>query len=520
MRASAVVLLLGAWGVGRGAWAQTPPAAPAGGDAAGRAVYVRWCAGCHGDNGHGDGPAAVHLLPKPRDFSRGLFQIRTTASGEIPMDADIRHVVDEGMGGGSMPAWKNTLSSDERAAVVRYVKSLSSGFTQAPHALTFGSDPGGGQRAIDSGRALFRQIQCFKCHGDNARGDGRSAPTLKDDWGNPIRAADLTQNWTFNGGGTVEEIYHRLRTGLDGTPMPSFSDQVDAKVLTDGDLWRVAHYVRSLSPEKTPVVRDIVNAARIDGALPAGPNDSAWSRVDRFYFPLVGQVIMRPRWFAPTVNGVWVQALHDGKKLAIRVTWHDPSQSPDSVWRLWRGRMARVMASDDSTPADTASALPDRLAIQFPTHLVEGMKRPYFLMGSAEQPVYLWRWESTPGAATEALGKGAGQIEPLPEAPDSVIATSAYDHGEWRVQFVRALTTADSTNRLQFVPGRPIPMAFFAWDGSNGEDGTRMAIGSWVGIYLGEPARAGTVGWPILAVVSTAGLGLLVVRRAQRNAKQ
>src|SRR2546427_6984193 len=44
----------------------------------------------------------------------------------------------------------------------------------------------------------------------------------------------------------------RLRTGLDGTPMPSFSDLIDQKFLTDEQLWRLAQYVRSLSPAETP----------------------------------------------------------------------------------------------------------------------------------------------------------------------------------------------------------------------------------------------------------------------------
>jgi len=83
---------------------------------------------------------------------------------------------------------------------------------------------------------------------------------------------------------------------------------------------------------------------------------------------------------------------------------------------------------------------------------------------------------------------------------------------------LRSLATADSTDRLQFAPGRPIPMAIFAWDGSNGETGTRMAVGSWVGIYLSEPGRAGTYVWPLLAMLSTGGLGFLVVVRAQRTA--
>ena len=490
----------------------------AGADDAGRTVYVKWCAGCHGDQGRGDGVAAGHLLPKPRDFTRALYQVRSTATGEVPTDADIRHVVDEGMPGTSMPAWKSTLSSGERAAVTRYVKTFSNAFATPPTALEFGSNPGGGRTAIDSGRALFRKIECWKCHGEAGRGDGRSAPTLKDDFGNPIRATDLAENWMFNGGPTVEDIYHRLRTGLDGTPMPSFSDLVDAHVLSDGDLWRISAFVRSLSPEDEPRVRDVVAAARIEGTLPAGPDDSAWAGADRFYLPLVGQVILKPRHFAPTVNGVWVQALHNGQQLALRVTWHDPSQSPDSSWNLWRGRMARAMTSDDSVPADTTSPLPDRLAVQFPARVTEGSVRPYFLMGSTEQPVYLWQWESDPRTAVEGTAKGVGQFEPLGGATDTLTSAAVYDHGEWRVQFTRALATADSVNQLQFMPGRAIPMAVFAWDGSNGETGTRMSVGSWVAIYLGEPARAGTYVWPLLAMLSTGGLGLVVIVRAQRTA--
>src|SRR3989454_8436564 len=93
----------------------------------------------------------------------------------------------------------------------------------------------------------------------------------KDDAGFPIYAADLHQSWRFRGGPTAADIYRRLRTGLDGTPMPSFSDLIDQKFLTDEQLWRLAQYVRSLSPAETPDVRDVIHAAQIAGALPAAP---------------------------------------------------------------------------------------------------------------------------------------------------------------------------------------------------------------------------------------------------------
>lgn len=486
----------------------------------GRAVYVKWCAGCHGEEGRADGPAASRLLPKPRDFTLGIYQIRSTATGELPLTADIRRVVDDGMPGTSMPGWRGVLSGQERDAVVRYLEAFSPAFAgPRPPALTFGRDPGGGRAAVDSGRALYRRIECWKCHGDAGRGDGQSAPRLEDDADNPIRAADLTRNWLFNGGGDVEDVYRRLRTGLDGTPMPSFSDLIEGNILTDGDLWRLAHYVRSLSPERPPEVREVVQAALVAGPLPAGPDDSAWARVERFFVPLVGQVIVRPRWFAPMVNGVWVQAVHDGTSLALRASWSDPSLSPDSTWNTWRARVASRMAHDDTAATVDPTPLPDRLAVQFPRRIPTGMDRPYFLAGSAQEAVYLWLWESAPRGAVEATARGLDAVSPVAGGQDSLQASATWEAGEWRVQFTRALAVADSSERLPFEAGRTVPLALFAWDGSSGEAGTRGAIGSWLGIHLAEPGRAGTVVWPFLAMVTTGGLGFLVMVRAQRAAR-
>ncbi|MCZ7582047.1 MAG: c-type cytochrome [Deltaproteobacteria bacterium] len=40
------------------------------GDAAkGKAVYLQYCAACHGESGKGDGPAGAALNPKPRNFN-------------------------------------------------------------------------------------------------------------------------------------------------------------------------------------------------------------------------------------------------------------------------------------------------------------------------------------------------------------------------------------------------------------------------------------------------------------------
>ncbi|MGH7531199.1 MAG: c-type cytochrome, partial [Gemmatimonadales bacterium] len=398
-----LVVLLGVWASGRPAVAQDT--------AQGRAVYEQWCAGCHGESGAGDGEAARYMLPRPRDFRGAIYQIRTTASGGLPTDDDIMRAINEGLPGTAMPGWRDRLSERDRRDLVAYLKTFSDFFadtTFRPEPLDFGGAPGGAgsEEALRVGRQFYDTIQCWKCHGQRGRGDGPSAPTLEDDAGQPIFAADLTQNWLFNGGGTVEDIYRRLRTGLDGTPMPAF----DTTVATTEQVWRLAQYVRSLSPDQPPDLRDVIHAPRVDGALPRGPNDSAWNQVDPYWFPLVGQIIAQDRWFAPAVRGVWVQAAHTGDSLALRLVWNDRSQSPDTAWLAHARRVLAAMAGDAEVTAP--ELWPDQVAVQFPLTIPAGMERPYFLMGSRTDPVYQWRWSSAaPERAVAGLARGLARFE-------------------------------------------------------------------------------------------------------------
>ncbi|MGH7507048.1 MAG: c-type cytochrome, partial [Longimicrobiales bacterium] len=465
-------------------------------DHPGKPTYDRWCAGCHGVDGDGQGDAAGYMLPRPRDFTKALYQIRTTASGQLPTDADIRRVIDEGMPGTAMPAWREQLSEAERDNLVAYLKTFSRFFGQgaAPEPLSFGSAPGVSEEAIAEGREFYQSIECWKCHGQEGRGDGQSAPTQTDDEGFPMRPADLTEPWLFNGGATVEDIYRTLRTGLDGTPMPSFGDLLAANFMTDEQLWNVAYYVRSLAPEEVPPrVREVVRAAQVD-TLPGEAADSAWNDVERFYIPLVGQIIVKPRWFAPAVDGVWVQAVHDGNEIALRLSWSDPSRSPDPVWADWRQLVESTMepklatstpaagapapasgpAAAESQPAPQPTPLGDAIAVQFPRTIPPGMERPYFFMGSARDPVYVWHWSSEAERATEQLGRGPGRLDPI--GADALLSSNAvWEHGQWRLTLRRRLVVGDTAagaeqdaNRLSFATRQPIPMAIFAWDGDNG----------------------------------------------------
>ena len=480
----------------------------------GKAVYDKWCSGCHGETGAGDGFGARTMLPQPRDFTKGVYKIRTTASGEIPTDADIRHIVEVGMPGTAMPEWKSRLSDGEIGAVVQYIKSFSTFFkgTEAKP-ISVGSAPGGS--GADEGRKTFEKLECFKCHGQGGRGDGKSAPTLKDDYGHPIRAADLTESWKFRGGNTVDQIYTRLRTGLDGTPMPSFTDAIEGKLITDEQLWRVAQYVRSLSPEKPPEAREVVRAVRAT-TLPTSLDDNAWKETERFWVPLVGQIIDKPRWFAPTVDAVWVQALHDGRSLALKLSWDDPTRSPDPAWDEWLGRMSKAMTDVDGALPTQQSA--DRLIIQWSKTPNDESERPYFLGGSARRPVYVWRWTSDPARVDEGTETGLGHFTPF--SSSQVTQTARFADGQWQLLLTRPLASADTTNAPRFTTGRAIPMAFFAGDGSNGEDDVRGAVSTWYAVYLDVPTPARVFVAPLATIVLSAGLGMLLVTRAQRRERR
>jgi DMSO reductase family type II enzyme heme b subunit len=227
----------------------------------------------------------------------------------------------------------------------------------------------------------------------------------------------------------------------------------------------------------------------------------------------VGQIIRKSRWFAPAVSGVWVQAVHTRDSLALRLVWNDRSQSPDTTWLPFAGRVLAAVASDDSVAAQS-TPWPDQLAVQFPLSIPAGMERPYFLMGTASAPVYQWRWSSTGGGAA-GLARGLDRFDPAGGA--TLGTTSVHDRGQWRVVITRALATADTTNQLQFRTGRAIPVAFFAWDGSNGEHGTRMAVSTWYFLALDEPTPVRVFISPVVAMAVTLALGMLVVWRANRR---
>ena len=171
--------------------------------AQGLLLYGRNCAGCHGRNGDGNGPAASGLHPRPRDLAEQKYTLDRLSS-----------VLWNGVPGTAMPAWRDLAPADLAAI-----------------ALVVGEFHRGDQSAgtSESGREIY-VANCSQCHGENGAGDGYAA-----------REFEVPPT---NFQGEQPDLTAALRTlhdGIEGSQMAPFKGR-----LTEPEMNDVAAYVRSL----------------------------------------------------------------------------------------------------------------------------------------------------------------------------------------------------------------------------------------------------------------------------------
>jgi mono/diheme cytochrome c family protein len=218
----------------------------------GKALYYRYCWGCHGARGDGNGENAPYLNILPRNFVAGTFKCRSTPTGTLPLDQDLYNSIERGFNFTNMPSW-NALTVEERANLVAFLKTFSPRWkTEKPgDPIQIPAEPALTVASIQHGKELFQKLECWKCHGNEGRGDGPSASTLTDSNDQPIRPYNFTSDNRSKCGKTNQDLYKIFMTGLDGTPMPSFAD-----VIKPEDAWDLVHFLRTLqynnpSPELT-----------------------------------------------------------------------------------------------------------------------------------------------------------------------------------------------------------------------------------------------------------------------------
>lgn len=244
----------------------------------GQAVYMKRCVQCHGASGDGNGPVAVHMYPRPRDYTRGIFKFTSTPFGARPRREDLLATLHRGVVGTSMPSFRLLAKKDLEAVVdyvivlsqrgelefqlaneadaseeldpeyvTEYVDDVGTSWKEAAASLTqpLTLQPELTMESVALGEKAFLSKGCSKCHGNDGRGHTKDnvGANLKDLWGFPTRAADLTSGM-LHGGQEPIDIYRRILNGINGTPMPGFKSALEAEPET---IWNLVSYVLHVS---------------------------------------------------------------------------------------------------------------------------------------------------------------------------------------------------------------------------------------------------------------------------------
>jgi len=209
---------------------------------------------------------------------------------------------------------------------------------------------------------------------------------------------------------------------------------------------------------------------------------------------------------------VTVRGLHNDESLALLVEWDDPFQNAETSQEVAEPGGETFVNLD--TLRETPGVYPDALAVQLPQAVSAGPQKPYFLWGNAGRPVNVWKWQAD-GQVGEFNAAGY-QDGLVPQATSHISTAAAWADGRYRLVITRPLTT-DDTNDIQLVPGEFAPIAFQAWEGSNGETGTLMSLSSWYSLFIEKPVPASVYAYSGIALAAAALGEWALVRRARKN---
>ena len=169
--------------------------------------WTNHCAGCHGNDGTGDGPAAEWLAPRPTNLTARTYS-----------RARLSDILWNGVHGTAMPAWRDHTLEDLSA------------FADSVQRLSVETTSSGGVSAdLTLGQSVYAE-HCAECHGDSGAGDGFAANDF------PVTPSDFSGERVSH-----IEATRILRNGVTGTAMAPWTDR-----LNEPQIISVAHYVRSL----------------------------------------------------------------------------------------------------------------------------------------------------------------------------------------------------------------------------------------------------------------------------------
>src|SRR5204863_622918 len=145
--------------------------------------------------------------------------------------------------------------------------------------------------------------------------------------------------------------------------------------------------------------------------------------------------------------------------------------------------------AEEAAPAAPPSEFSDAVAIQIPSQVPTGARKPYFIFGDGQNSVDLWFFDLARPDPLQFTGKGSADI--APNDTGDITGVASYDQGEWSVIFKRPLRPGSGA---AFSPGQFMPIAFSVWDGFSRERGNRRGLTVWYSLYLAPETVPSVVG--------------------------
>ncbi|HMM78199.1 MAG TPA: hypothetical protein PJ986_21060 [Gammaproteobacteria bacterium] len=135
------------------------------------------------------------------------------------------------------------------------------------------------------------------------------------------------------------------------------------------------------------------------------------------------------------IRALGVASVHDGRACAIRLSW--------------------------SGVAAAGSDFPDAVALALPVRGSPALA----LMGAADAPIHILRWQSNREGLRSLLATGIGSSRPGPEIECG--ASAQADGSTWQIVVTRVLGAAEDAAPL--LAGNRTRIGFAVWQGGNDE---------------------------------------------------
>ena len=225
-------------------------------------------------------------------------------------------------------------------------------------------------------------------------------------------------------------------------------------------------------PDLTPLDAGggAIVAKKVSGQLPLDPGNALWHETTPREVLLYPQrsvapasqpsLFPNPRHVQTDVRSIYVQALHNGKEVALLLEWKD------------------------DTPAEQRGVgqFVDAAAVQWPVQYGPGIGLPHVGMGHSGHPVAVWFWRAD-GSQETLAAEGFGTL--TIQNPEGMSAGGVWKDGIWRVVFKRAFT-GNGEHGVTLMPDTQglVPVALAIWNGEEDQRNGLKRLSAWRVLYL------------------------------------